>query len=94
LTFRRPDLERFPSLAYAREAAKTGGTMPAVLNAANEVAVRCFLEDGIAFGDIPRMIRHAMDNHCAIPSPSLEQIEESDNWARERAEEFALGSHR
>jgi 1-deoxy-D-xylulose-5-phosphate reductoisomerase len=94
LTFRRPDLERFPSLAYAREAAKTGGTMPAVLNAANEVAVRCFLEGGIAFGDIPRMIRHAMDSHCAIPSPSLEQIEESDHWARERAEEFALGSHR
>jgi len=90
LTFRRPDLERFPSLSYAREAAKTGGTMPAVLNAANEVAVQRFIEGRVAFGDIPRMVRHAMDHHSVRLSPSLEEIEESDHWARERAEEFAL----
>ena len=90
LTFRRPDLERFPALGYAREAAKVGGTMPAVLNAANEVAVGWFLEGRIAFGDIPRIVRHAMDGHRARPSPTLEEIEESDHWARERAEEFSL----
>jgi len=90
LTFRRPDLDRFPSLAYAREAAKTGGTMPAVLNAANEVAVHCFIEGRIAFGDIPRLVRRVMDGHRARPDPSLENIEESDQWARQRAEEFAL----
>ena len=92
LTFRRPDLERFPALAYAREAAKTGGTMPAVLNAANEVAVRCFLEGRIAFGDIARLVRRVMDAHQPRPDPSLEQIEESHNWALARAEELALGS--
>lgn len=95
LTFRPPDLERFPSLGYAREAAKLGGTMPSVLNAANEVAVRCFLDDRLAFGDIPRVVRHVMDHHRVQPASSLEQIEEADNWAREKAEEFALArSHR
>jgi 1-deoxy-D-xylulose-5-phosphate reductoisomerase len=90
LTFRRPDLERFPALAYAREAARIGGTMPAVLNAANEVAVGCFLEGRIAFGDIPRIVRHAMDGHRVRQAPSLDEIEESDQWARERAKEFSL----
>ncbi|MBM3333865.1 1-deoxy-D-xylulose-5-phosphate reductoisomerase [Candidatus Sumerlaeota bacterium] len=91
LTFRRPDLERFPSLAYAREAGKQGGTMPAALNAANEVAVGCFLEGRIAFGDIARTVRNVMDHHEARCDPSLGEIEESDRWARERAREFALG---
>jgi len=94
LTFRRPDLDRFPALAYAREAAKTGGTMPAVLNAANEVAVRCFIDGRIAFGHIPRMVRCVMDRHTVFPSPSLEQIEEAHRWACEKAEEYALGSNR
>ncbi|KPL08030.1 1-deoxy-D-xylulose 5-phosphate reductoisomerase [candidate division BRC1 bacterium SM23_51] len=94
LTFRPPDLERFPSLGYAREAAKLGGTMPAVLNAANEVAVHCFLEDRIAFGDIPRVVRHVMDRHEVQGALSLEEIEEADRWARQRAEEFSLARSR
>lgn len=90
LTFQPPDLERFPCLAYAREAARTGGTMPAVLNAANELAVRRFLDGRIAFGDIARMVRDAMDHHQVEGDPSLDQIEDADRWARLRAEEFAL----
>jgi len=95
LTFRRPDLARFPALGYAREAATIGGTMPAVLNAANEVAVQCFLDGRIAFGDIPRVLRSVMDRHSARRAPTLEEIETADQWARDRAEEFALAkSHR
>jgi len=90
LTFRRPDLERFPALGYAREAAAIGGTMPAVLNAANEIAVRRFLDGRIAFGDIARTVRYVMDRHEVRRDPSLEEIEEADNWARREAEEFAL----
>ena len=93
LTFERPDLERFPCLVYAREAAKAGGTMPAVLNAANEAAVGAFIAGRIGFMDIPRMVRYVMDHHTVRPDPSLEQIEESHHWALERAEEFALASH-
>ncbi|MCX8038195.1 MAG: 1-deoxy-D-xylulose-5-phosphate reductoisomerase [Candidatus Sumerlaeia bacterium] len=90
LTFREPDEERFPALGYAREAARRGGTLPAVLNAANEVAVRCFLDERISFGDIARLIRRVMDGHQTISNPTLEQIEESDQEARRRAEEYAL----
>ena len=61
LTFLPPDMENFPCLAYAVEAAKRGGTACAVLNGANEAAVGLFLEDKIGFNDIPRLVRRAMD---------------------------------
>jgi 1-deoxy-D-xylulose 5-phosphate reductoisomerase len=62
LEFGKPDLERFPCLAYAYEAGKIGGTMPAVMNAANEVAVvEFFLKGKAKFGDIPRAVRRTMD---------------------------------
>jgi len=93
LTFMEPDLERFPALGYAREAASRGGTMPAVLNAANEVAVQSFLDGRIAFADIARTVRCVMDRHEALADPSLEQLEEADQWARVRAEEHALATH-
>jgi len=85
LTFEEPDGERFPCLALAYEALKAGGTAPAFLNAANEVAVNAFLEGRISFERIPVIIEKAMCFHKAVPSPGLLEILESDSLARERA---------
>jgi len=85
LTFERPDLETFPSLNYARQAVTMGGTMPAVMNAANEVAVGRFLADQIAFVDIFRIVRGVMERHSVVSRPDLEAILEADRWAREAA---------
>ncbi|MFH1187763.1 MAG: 1-deoxy-D-xylulose-5-phosphate reductoisomerase, partial [bacterium] len=85
-TFRQPDTEKFPCLKYAIEAGVTGGSMPAVLNAANEICVQKFLEDKIKFLDIAKIIRQTMDAHEVIANPTLEQILETDKWARECAE--------
>ena len=74
LTFERPDTENFPGLALALEAAKTGGSMPTVFNAANEVLVRAFLEKKIGFTDITDGIAAAMERHEAAPSPGVEEI--------------------
>ncbi|MFP4580368.1 MAG: 1-deoxy-D-xylulose-5-phosphate reductoisomerase [Candidatus Sumerlaeia bacterium] len=86
LEFLAPDKERFPCLSYAYEAAEKGGTMPAVLNAANEVAVSAFLENRIPFTGIPEIIRAAMDQHEPIAHPDLETLKEWDAKAREMAE--------
>jgi len=83
LTFLEPDEKRFPAFKYALEAIRTGGTMPAVMNAANEVAVQLFLEGKIAFPQIPQLIRHAMDQHQAVAEPSLETVLDADRWARD-----------
>lgn len=83
LTFEPPDLRRFPSLGYAYEALAVGGTMPAVLNAANEGAVERFLDRQIPFGQIPKLVRAAMDLHEVRPRPTLEEVLEADRWARE-----------
>jgi 1-deoxy-D-xylulose-5-phosphate reductoisomerase len=85
LTFERPDPDRFPSLQLARRAGEIGGTLPAVLNAANEVAVEAFVNRRIPFPGIPATVRRAMDRHQAIPHPSLEQILQADAWARKEA---------
>ena len=82
LSFEQPDEEAFPCLKYAYEALERGGTLPAVLNAANEVAVQAFLEDAIGFLDIPRLIRAAMDGHQPKPVTSLDVVMEADRWAR------------
>ncbi len=74
LTFEAPDLDTFQGLAMAMEAARTGGSMPTVYNAANEQAVRRFLDRKIPFLDIYDMIRSSMDRHQAVPDPSLETI--------------------
>ncbi|MGH2404014.1 MAG: 1-deoxy-D-xylulose-5-phosphate reductoisomerase [bacterium] len=86
LTFEPPDLDRFPSLGLAREAAAAGGTMPAVLNAADEVAVERFLDGSIAFLAIPRIVRNVMDAHAVVRRPDLEDILEADTWARAEGE--------
>jgi 1-deoxy-D-xylulose-5-phosphate reductoisomerase len=85
LTFEEPDLERFPSLALARRAGETGGTMPAVLNAANEVAVEAFVNHKLSFTGITETVRRAMDAHKVVEKATLEQILEADDWARREA---------
>ncbi len=74
MTFERPDPERFPGFKYAYEAARIGGSMPTVFNAANERAVAMFLEGSIGFMDIPRFIRTAMDKAEPVSNPSVEDI--------------------
>ena len=82
LTFEEPDTDRFPSLNLARRAGEVGGTLPAVLNAANEVAVEAFCNRQIKFTDIFAAVTRAMEMHRIIEHPSLEQILEADAWAR------------
>jgi 1-deoxy-D-xylulose-5-phosphate reductoisomerase len=82
LSFLKPDPKRFPCLHFGYEAKRTGGTLPAVLNAANEVAVEKFLAEEISFTDIPKKIEKVMKKHTVVPKPDLEDILEADAWAR------------
>jgi 1-deoxy-D-xylulose-5-phosphate reductoisomerase len=82
LSFETPDPARYPCLELAYEAARLGGTMPTVLNAANEVAVRAFLAGRIRFTDIPRLVEQAMEAHAPMPA-TLENALQADEWARE-----------
>jgi 1-deoxy-D-xylulose-5-phosphate reductoisomerase len=88
LTFEEADPDRFPCLAYAYEALKAGGTMPAVLSAANETAVRYFLEEKIGYGDIARVIRDTMDAHSVSTIKTVEDALKADLWARQEAEKI------
>src|SRR5712671_2140929 len=85
LTFEEPDLDRFPSLGLARQAGEVGGTMPAVLNAANEVAVEAFCNCQMDFEQISRTVARVMEQHRTIDHPSLDQILLADAWARTEA---------
>jgi len=85
LTFEAPDVERFPALALARQAGETGGTLPAVLNAANEVAVEAFVNRRISFPQISDTVRQTMEAHTVLEQPSIEQILEADALARRKA---------
>ena len=91
LTFEPPDLEKFPCLALAYQAGKIGETLPAVLNAANEVAVQAFLKHRISFVKIPEIIRETMERHTVVNDPSLDDILEADRWAREQTEKNISG---
>ena len=86
MTFEAPDESRFPSLALARRAAEEGGTLPAVMNGANEAAVALFLEGRITFPSITRLVARVMDDYDAQDSPTLAQITAADRWARDIAE--------
>ena len=88
LNFEAPDEQRFPALNLAREAFLAGGTMPAVLNAANEIAVTAFLSEQIAFLDIPRLVAEVMSNHRPEDITSLDAVLVADQWARDRAAEL------
>ena len=83
LSFEPPDLETFPCLRLAIEAGKQGGTYPAVLCAADEVAVELFLARRIKFTDIARLVEQALATHQATVDPTLEEIMAADTWARE-----------
>jgi 1-deoxy-D-xylulose-5-phosphate reductoisomerase len=85
LTFEEPDVERFPAIELARRAGEAGGTLPAVLNAANEVAVEAFVNRKINFLQITETVRRTMDAHKTASHPTLEQILEADSWARKVA---------
>ena len=91
LEFFEPDLVRFPCLRLAYEAMREGGTMPAALSAANEIAVAAFLNREIKFMDIPRIIERTMEAHTTQPCESIEAVLEADRWARSRAEQGILG---
>ena len=78
-----PDFGMFPCLKYAYEAGNAGGTLPAVMNAANEAAVHAFLENKIRFLDIQRLIRKMMDGHILIKNPALGDILEADKKTKE-----------
>lgn len=88
LNFARPDLDKFPCLALALEAARKGGTMPAVLNAANEISVSAFLAGKAGFNSIPEIIAKVMRLHRSIAEPSLRDVLEADSWARQEAKNF------
>jgi 1-deoxy-D-xylulose-5-phosphate reductoisomerase len=85
LTFEEPDAERFPALGLARRAAEMGGTLPAVLNAANEIAVEEFCEERIRFDQISELVATVMERHVSVENPSLEAILAADAWARQEA---------
>lgn len=85
LTFEEPDLDRFPCLGLAYVALEAGGTMPAALNAANEIAVRAFLDGKIGLADIATVNKGVMDEHSTVAADSLEAILSADEWARSRA---------
>lgn len=93
LTFDNPDTKRFPSLGFACEACRRGGTLPAVMNAANEIAVDAFLKKRIGFPDIFTLIRAVMDAHTCIDNPELSGIIEADRWAREKTQFLARHLH-
>jgi 1-deoxy-D-xylulose-5-phosphate reductoisomerase len=85
LTFQEPDLEKFPSLKLGWRAAEAGGTMGAVLNAANEVAVDRFVKREISFLQIFDTVKTVMDRHALVTQPTLEDVLQADQWARREA---------
>jgi 1-deoxy-D-xylulose-5-phosphate reductoisomerase len=91
LTFEAPDLERFPGLRLGYEAARRGGTLPAVLNAANEVAVAAFLKARIPFLGIPQVVEDTMAAHDPQELTSLDQVLAVNQWARDYAESIIMG---
>ena len=85
LEFQSPDEDKFPALRLAREAGERCGTLPAVLNAANEVAVQAFCDQQLSFLGIPQLVSKVMEDHQVVDQPDLGQILQADQWAREHA---------
>ena len=85
LTFKKPNFNKFPCLKLAYQAIDFGGTMPAVLNGANEIAVNAFLNNQISLPEIPIIIQNTMKNHKPKLNPSISDILDADYWARQRA---------
>ena len=93
LTFEPPDFERFPCLRLAIDAMEIGKTMPAVLNAANEIAVQAFLEELISYKDIAELIHMVMQNHNPSPLKELQDVLIADRWAREETTKLVTVTH-
>jgi len=91
LEFFPPDLERFPALGFAYHALRLGGTYPAVLNGANEVAVEAFLQGEVPFLDIPRVVGEVLEAHEGGAADSIEHVIAADTWARRSARERLAG---
>ncbi len=91
LDFEEPNLDTFPCLRLAIEAGKRGGTYPAVLCAADEVAIELFLSHGIKFTDISIIIEQVLEQHQPIAQPTIEEIKAADAWAREKTFKLVSG---
>jgi len=90
LNFKKPDMEKFSCLKYAYEAGKKGGSLPCVMNAANEIAVTAFLRDKISFSVIPELIKEQMDAHKVIKDPSLNEILDIDKKVKKELSQKIL----
>ena len=90
LTFKKPNFSKFPCIKLAYQALEIGGTMPAVLNGANEIAVNAFLNSQISFSAIPLIIQYTMKEHKPKYNPNISDILDADYWARERALDFCI----
>ena len=91
LNFEPPDMKRFPALRLAYDVARARGTLGAVLNAANEVAVDAFVAGRITFGMICRVVERTIDAHSLVSSPTLEDLLEADRWARAKTDACIAG---
>ena len=89
LTFEQPNLKNFRCLALAYEALEKGGNMPAIVNAANEIAVAAFLNEKIGFQDIPKIIERAMQNMWFMAEPTYNDYVATDNETRAMAQSFS-----
>jgi 1-deoxy-D-xylulose-5-phosphate reductoisomerase len=87
LTFEEPDVHKYPSLTLTYDALQAGGTMPCVLNAANEIAVEAFLNERIAFMDISRVVARTMEVHKVLKGETIEEVVGVSEWAKQKAEE-------
>jgi len=88
LSFAGPDLDKFPALALACDVGQKGGSLPCVLNAANEEAVEAFLKGRIRFSRIIKIVERVVGRHKLIAEPSLKEIQSTENWAREEAQKL------
>src|SRR6266516_2761350 len=94
LQFESPRYDDFPALNLARRAGETGGTLPAVMNASNEMAVAAFLDQQVRFPDIWRIVEEVMNRHTSVAHPDLDAILHADQWARAEAARFVKSLNR
>jgi 1-deoxy-D-xylulose-5-phosphate reductoisomerase len=94
LEFFTPRYDDFPALNLARRAGETGGTLPAVMNAANEVAVAGFLDRQVRFPDIWQIVEEVMNRHTSVAHPDLDAILQADQWARREAQGYVKSTNR
>jgi len=88
LTFKKPNFNKFPCIKLAYQALEIGGTMPAVLNGANEIAVNAFLNSQISLSTIPLVIQYTMKEHKPKYNLNISDVLDADCWAREKALDF------